>query len=430
MSGLAFAQAPPPWHPLRFLVSALVWGALAGAWLLLEGAPLLHSVHAPATIALAHVFALGVLGNAMLGSLVQFLPVAAGSPLPLATAVPLLHVTFNLGVALLLPAIAWGAAVCGLFAAPLLLLTLALFAALVLVAVVRGAGSRSVRAGIGLAATALLITIGLGTALLAARLGWIAPFARPLTGLHASFGLLGWVLGLLAAVGTVVVPMLQGTRTLSSRGQWTWLCLLTGILLAMALLEIAGPASPAWLPWVLAALPLLLFATTVIILQRHAPHRRGPVLRRFWALGALALGSTLPVLLWHGQALLAGVLVLAVGFPALVLGMLMEITGFLAWIELRRRAPRGTRVPGVGSLFDEQSKRRAWWLHTTAALALAGACILPVLARPAGLLVLLAWLYTLFALGRCWHSAMHWLPVAASRQADAATSAAGKQTPV
>src|SRR5690606_16260204 len=139
-----------------------------------------------------------------------------------------------------------------------------------------------------------------------------------------------------------------------SRGQWTWLCLLTGILLAMALLEIAGPASPAWLPWVLAALPLLLFATTVIILQRHAPHRRGPVLRRFWALGALALGSTLPVLLWHGQALLAGVLVLAVGFPALVLGMLMEITGFLAWIELRRRAPRGTRVPGVGSLFDEQ----------------------------------------------------------------------------
>lgn len=151
MSSLAFAQAPPPSYPLRFLATSLLWGALAGAWLLAGGDALLLSVHAPATIALVHVFTLGLLGNAMLGSLVQFLPVAAASPLPLARGVAPLHATFNLGVVLLLPAIATHSILCGMLAAPLLLGTLALSAGAVLVAVVRGSGARAVRIGIGLA---------------------------------------------------------------------------------------------------------------------------------------------------------------------------------------------------------------------------------------------------------------------------------------
>ncbi len=413
MSGLAFAQAPPPSHPLRFLATALLWGALAGAWLLAGGGAFLVSPHAPATIALAHVFALGVLGNAMLGSLVQFLPVAAASPLPLARGVPLLHVAFNLGVGLLLPAIAGNAAACGLVAAPLLVAALASCACAVLVAVVRGSGMRAVRCGIGLAAAALLVTIVLGAALLAMRLGWMAPATRPLLGLHASFGLLGWALGLLAAVGTLVVPMLQGTRPVPSAWLWGWLALLNGVLLA----AVAGIALPQPLPRVMPMLPLMLFAAAVIVLQQRAPHRRGPMLRRFWALGSLSLAGAALAMPLPGHGLLAGALVLAVGFPALVLGMLIEIAGFLAWIELRRRMPRGTRVPGVGSLFAESHKRRAWWLHAAAALALAAACLQPQLARAAGALVLLAWLHAAFALWRCWRSATAWQPAPSPPQA-------------
>lgn len=408
MSGLAFAQAPPPSHPLRFLATAPLWGALAGAWLLTGGDALLLSLHAPATIALAHVFALGVLGNAMLGSLVQFLPVAAGSPLPLAHGVPLLHVAFNLGVALLLPAIAGHSTICGMLAAPLLPGTLAVSAGAVLVAVARGSGTRAVRCGIGLAAVALLVTIGLGAALLSMRLGWLAPTV-PLTGLHASFGLLGWVLGLLAAVGSMVMPMLQGVRSIPSPWLWGWLALLCAVLLA-AVVDGIGVALPMPRVRALPAMPLLLFSCVVIALQLRAPHRRGTVLRRFWALGGAALAGAAPAMLLPGHGLLAGVLVLAVGFPALVLGMLMEIAGFLAWIELRRRMPRGTRVPGVGSLFGESPKRHAWWLQVAAALALAAACLWPELARAAGALVLLAWLHAAFVLWHGWRSAMAWQP--------------------
>ncbi len=408
MSGLAFAQAPPPSHPLRILATSLLWGAVAGAWLLVAGDNLLLSPHAPATLALTHVFTLGLLGNAMLGSLVQFLPVAAGSPLPLVRGVAPLHATFNLGVMLLLPAMAAHSAACGVLAVPLLLGTLALAAGAVLVAVARGSGARTVRTGIGLAAASLLAALALGAALLSMRLGWLVP-ARPLTAAHAGFGLLGWVLGLLAAVGGVVMPMLQGVRCIAPAWRWGWLVLLAGVMLAAAA-DGLGATLPAAGSRTLATLPLLLFAATVIALQRRAPHRRGTMLRRFWALGSVALSGGALALWLPGRELLAGTLVIAVGFPALVLGMAMEITGFLAWIALRRRLPRGVRVPGVGRLFDERHKRRVWWLHAAASLSLALACVLPGLARLAGALLLLAWLGAAWALWGCWRAASTWHP--------------------
>ena len=40
MSGLAFAQAPPPSVPMRFLATALAWGAVAGGGLAWHGSVL------------------------------------------------------------------------------------------------------------------------------------------------------------------------------------------------------------------------------------------------------------------------------------------------------------------------------------------------------------------------------------------------------
>ncbi len=37
MSGLAFASAPRPSLPMRFLIAALAWGAVAGLWLAWQG---------------------------------------------------------------------------------------------------------------------------------------------------------------------------------------------------------------------------------------------------------------------------------------------------------------------------------------------------------------------------------------------------------
>jgi len=406
MSGLAFAQAPPPSLPMRFLATALAWGGVAGLWLAWHGEAALLSRWTPATLVLVHVFALGLLGNAMLGSLVQFLPVAAGSPLPCMRLVPGLHVAFNLGLALLLATLAMSSHALAVPAALLLGGSLALFAPLALAAVVRGNGARVVREGIGLAALALLATALLGLLLLAARTGWRAPAAPGVVDMHAAFGVIGWAMGLLAAVGGVTLPMLQGTRAPPAAASRAWqiaLLLTVSIVVAARAGVLAAEAAR------IAAWPFVVFAMAVFVLQARAPHRRNAKLRAFWQAGCAALLLAGMLAPWPAiPVMLTGALILGVGLPLPVVGMAMEITGFLTWIALRQRVPRGVRVPGVGSLFDETRKRRAFVIQAIAGALLVAAVAMPALARITGLVVTLAYAVSLHALLRCWRLSMTW----------------------
>ena len=406
MSGLAFASAPRPSLPMRFLVAALAWGAVAGLWLAWQGEITLLSRWTPATLVLVHVFALGLLGNAMLGSLVQFLPVAAGSPLPGTRVVPWLHAAFNAGLVLLLATFAASSHALALPAGGLLGGSLAIFVLLALVAVIRGKGARVVREGIGLALLASIATAALGLLLLAARTGWRGPAAAGMVDVHAAFGVIGWVLGLLAAVGGVTLPMLQGTRALPTPALRTWqiaLVLTLGIGVATQAGVLPGGA------WRLAAWPPAAFALAVCVLQARAPHRRNPVLRRFWQAGCACLFAASLLALRPDVPLVPlGVLVLGVGLPLLVVGMALEITAFLTWIALRQRVPRGVRVPGVGSLFEEADRRRAFVLHAVAGAWLVAAAFAPALARSAGLAIALAYAVSLHGQWRCWRQAATW----------------------
>ena len=406
MSGLAFASAPRPSLPMRFLIAALAWGAAAGLWLAWQGEIALLSRWTPATLVLVHVFALGLLGNAMLGSLVQFLPVAAGSPLPGTRVVPWLHAAFNAGLVLLLATLAVSSHALALPAAGLLGGSLAIFALLALVAVIRGKGARVVREGIGLALLALIATAALGLLLLAARTGWRGPAAAGMVDVHAAFGVIGWVLGLLAAVGGVTLPMLQGTRALPVPALRTWqVASMLTLGIAVATLADVVPGSA----WRLAAWPPAAFALTVYVLQARAPHRRNPVLRRFWQAGCACLFAASLLALRPDVPLVPlGVLVLGVGLPLLVVGMALEITAFLTWIALRQRVPRGVRVPGVGSLFEEADRRRAFVLHAVAGAWLVAAAFAPALARGAGLAIALAYAVSLNGQWRCWRQAVTW----------------------
>lgn len=406
MSGLAFASAPLPSLPIRFLMVALAWGAAAGLWLAWHGEVALLSRWSPVTLVLVHVWALGLLGNAMLGSLVQFLPVAAGSPLPGTRVVPWLHAAFNAGLVLLLATLATSSHTLALPAAGLLGGSLAIFALLALLAVIRGEGARVVREGIGLALLALIATAALGLLLLAARTGWRGPAAAGMVDVHAAFGVIGWVLGLLAAVGGVTLPMLQGTRAppvaASRAWQIAWMLTL-GIGVATLTDVVPGSAGR------IAAWPLAAFALAVYVLQARAPHRRNLVLRRFWQAGCACLfAASLLALRPEVPLVPLGVLVLGVGLPLLVVGMALEITAFLTWIALRQRVPRGVRVPGVGSLFGDAERRRAFVLHAVAGALLVAAAFAPALARAAGLAIALAYAVSLHGQWRCWRQAATW----------------------
>ena len=396
MTRLALEQGPQTSLPCRFLLSAPPWGVAGGVLLCVDGRSLLLTRWHPATLALVHVYTLGVLGNVMFGSLLQFLPVAAGVRVhALARLGPLLHVLLNLGVLLLVSGLYAGWTPALIAAGVVLPLTFALLCAMTLPGLVAAVGQRLQRVGFGVALGSALLTALLGGGL-ALHLGGgpaMSLLVPALVDVHASWGVLGWVIVLLGTVTPVVMPMFQGTASVPAPIHATWL---GGLLLAL----LAGTwwrlgAGDGAVPRLAFIVCVLLFASAGLWLQWHAPRpRRGP-LWWSWRAGLVILllaASTLSAPVREGR--LAAALGLGVALPLLVNGMLLEIVVFLGWIELHRRIGRGVQLPGVQRLLPDREKYRALLLQLPLAVLLPAAVLWPLswLARSAGLAMLLAWL--------------------------------------
>lgn len=391
MTRLAMQQAPAPATPRWFLRWASLWGMAAGLLLAVDGDIALASRWGGATLALVHALALGVLGNAMFGSLLQFLPVAAAVRVRGGrTAALLLHALLNLGALLLVLALRRTAPLSPYWGGLLLLAAFALLAVLLLPGLIRAGGQTLLRWGVGCAVAGGLVAALLGLALTLTVAGiWRLPL-QPLTDAHAGWGVLGWVLALLVAVARVVMPMFQGVGAVSARVQAAWQLALYVLLLIALVLALRGAPAPALR--VGAGLLVLAAALGGLLLQSRAPRLRRTPLTYSWMAGFAALAAAACALLAGGAAnlLLAGVLSLAIGLPLLVGGMQLEIFAFLGWIDLQRRCGRGVHLPGVQLLLPARDKFIVLALHGLSAAALLAATAQPALARLAGGALLLA----------------------------------------
>ncbi len=392
MARLALDQAPVVSLPRRFLCSMPIWGALAGLLLLIDGDNLLRSRWHPGTLALVHTVTLGVLGNAMFGSLLQFLPAAAGVPLRGGRLGACMHVALNAGAMSL---------VCGFYVASSLLLTLAglllplaflALAGIVLPALCRAVGQRLLRTGVGASLVSGLATAVLGGALALCGSGRLSLVMPPWVDVHAALGVLGWVVLLLASVGRVVMPMFQGTGVPPVKWHAAWLVGLVLLLPLAAASHLVGLGDGGLLS--ILAFFGLSFALVLAWLQRRTTRaRRGP-LWWSWRVGAIALVASAAALAWQGRVpLLAAALALGVALPLLVVGMALEIVAFLGWIELHRRVGRGVQLPGVQRLMPARERGAAVIALAVAGIAVALATIYPAawLAHAAGLIQCGAW---------------------------------------
>lgn len=382
MVALAPERAPTASLPLRYLRMVPVWGVIAGIVILFQGADIFTSRWAPATIALVHVFTLGVLGNAVLGSLLQFLPAVADvRPLALERLGLILPVLFNVGTAGLVGGLMlWP----GLlpWSAPVVAASLGVFATSALLGFRHGSGSGVLRLGLFVALCALLLTAVLGWLLAWGRAGLIVLPMAPLIDSHATTAVFGALLLLSGIVGSVVLPMFQGTAAVPTCWLAGWMALLVGAIATAIGLRTIGRIGGEAMVWLLAA-PCVCFSVAMLYLQRRAVHRRNPNLTAFWRWAAVTLLAAALVAVENtrspgpGRDVLVGALVLGVALPALVIGMWLEITVFLAWLELQRRRPRGHRVPGVTVLLPDAAKSRLLRLHLLAGVMLLGAAAWP-----------------------------------------------------
>lgn len=415
MARLTLESAPPACLPRRFLRASPAWGVVAGVLMLWHGHALLASRWAPSTLALVHVFVLGVLGSAVLGSLAQFLPVVAGiQPRWPDHCRRVLPGLYQCGVAGLIG---------GFLAWPWLLAPSAILLCLLIAVFVLGAlaGARPdgrqarLRLGLAVSLSNLLATAVLGLLLSLVLAGSAALPLAVLTDLHAGLGLVGTLILLIGTVGSVVMPMFQGTAPVSDQTLAQWIAGLGVALLLAGGLRFVGRVDLALLA---ISLPGLVLGSYVLVAQVHAPRRRNPALGGFWRLGAVALVGAWVAVVWpsSGDAaakhLAFGVLLIGIALPALVTGMLLEIWAFLAWLDLHRRYPRQRGLPSVDALLPERLKRVVLGLHVLAALALllAVAWRSQATAVFAGAALVLAHGATLGALLRVEQGARHALP--------------------
>ncbi len=393
MVKLAVDESPAGSLPRRFLLSAPLWGMFAGTILMCQGESLLRSRWQPGTLALVHVFTLGVLGNAMFGSLLQFLPAAAGVHVHGGTKHGhALHALFNIGTLLLVTGLLCGWQT-GIRVAGLLLpAAFLLLGAMTLPGVLAGTGQRLLLGGIGMALVAALITALLGGCLVLLLDGHLHIPLLFLVNVHASWGTLGWIVLLLASVARIVMPMFQGTTMVSGAAQAIWTVSLLLALCAGSWRALAYD-DMSWLKLAL-VVHVTAFASTALWLQGRSPRsRRGPLLRS-WQLGlSVLLMASSALLLGTRDGLLAGALGFGIALPFLVNGMSLEIVAFLGWIELHRRVGRGVQLPGVQRLLPERDKTRALLVQIPMAVLLPAAVLYPQawLARAAGLAMAVGW---------------------------------------
>lgn len=398
---LSFENAPPFAAPLRFFLTAPLFAVLAGLLLAVLGPDALVSRWTPGALALTHLITIGFMLQAMVGALIQVLPVVAGAnlqrPILVATIV---HLGLTLGTLLLAAGFVLGAPVLIKIAAGLLLLAVLVFLLAGAEALYGVPSTSPTIRGLKLALSGLLGVVGLGAALaMAFAHGWAWPMLL-LTDLHAAWGLGAWAGILLASMAYVVVPMFQLTPGYPARPSWWFpITLMLAIILWSQAVLLDWPLVILFSQLLTAAAGIA-FAALTLYLQSQRRRAKSDATSRYWQLGlvtsifALILLST--VALWPdatGQAWTVGfgVLILAGGFVPFICGMLYKIVPFLSWLHLQNLGQMKVAAPPMNKILSDADGMRQMQAYAAAFALLVLAVIWPEpLARVAGLAFALA----------------------------------------
>jgi hypothetical protein len=404
MTRLSLQLAPKLDIPRRFLAVVPLWGIVGGLLLLLDGTAVAESRWHPATVAVTHVFTLGVLANTLFGSLLQFLPAAMGAALNREAALSLpTWILLNGGTVLLTTGFRASNPALLPIGGMSLAFAFVLLGVMTLPGLLSATHAKLVRAGIAGGIIAGVVTMSLAVLLVGALSGhWQVP--HPLVvvaNVHATWGIAGWLLLPTASVASIVMPMFQGTAAPPEKARLLWLVATVGTLIIGTVLYcLRGESLVLRIGTTLCATG---FAGGVLILQWRSEHRRNPVLREFWATGAGALLVAAVASTFDVDETRVGLLVIAGALPLFTVGMQLQITAFLAWLDLQRRSGGGHRLPSVQRLLDDSLQRRVLRAQQIAgglvASALVGAA--PYLIRAAGLAFAVTFLLLGFAQHTC-----------------------------
>lgn len=406
MHMMSFEQAPPISVPMRFFLTAPVFGMLAGFVLLWVGPDALIVRWAPPTLAIAHLMTVGVMLQIMCGALLQFIPVATGGniwrpnwiahvvhPISSLAAIVLAAGFFNSNPVLLE------------VGASLFVVSLGVYGLAVGFAVFRTPAKNPTIVALRLAIVGLAATVGSGAILVETLQGRTRISVPQLAGVHAAWGLVGWALMLLMGVSFFVVPMLQMTPPYPKRLQQGVPPLLF-VLLALCSAQLGWDTPRLWTSLEFAAVVLAAaaYALTTLWLRKQRQRKARDPTQQFFRLAMaciLLAGASWALLAWRGPsaqtspaALWLGALILQGVFASALCGMLYKIAPFATWMRLQKLDSTMSTKLNTRTLLPESQITLQLRLHGLALLALLAATVFPDLTRLAGVLTIAsyAWL--------------------------------------
>lgn len=417
--GLSLNTIPPALTPLRFFLAAPFFAVLAALLILYHGPQIWTSRWSFSILALTHLLTLGFMLMIMIGALYQFIPVMIGRLIPGGNRLAaLIHVLLIIGVVSLTSAFLTQIDGFYWFALVSLGISLSLFCLSLLPLLIAKLNDHLIVFLIRILFFVLLITIGLGLLML---LAYSYPESdiiyRLYTDRHALWGLIGWVVLLIMAVSSQVVPMFFVTPEFSVR----YLKLLSlFILLTLSVISVEAEwLLSGELIYLMLSLELVFFSVYTLRLINQRKRKLVDVTINFFRLSVLSLliviaywwifylcsdalsemnsqfELTLGLLLIYGLALSA------------IIGMLQKIVPFLIYLNLQSlsfKHPQAMSVkPGLvlhmKQVISAEQSQTQFILHINSFILLIISIYWPQLVWIAGLAMLVnfVWLaYVLF----------------------------------
>jgi hypothetical protein len=337
-TGLSLDQAPPYSAPIRFFLTAPLFGMLA-AILLLFFEDSLQSRYASEVIALTHLFTIGMLSMVMLGAMQQMLPVLAGVRLPYASKVAAIsHAFLVIGTLSMVAGIVSGNSIMMLIAVGalgigFLVIIGAIFKALLSVTFF----TPTIKA-ISTSLLMALITVLLGLHLLSGHaLQNISALHQLLSNIHIVLGVFGFAGLLIIGVSFQVLPMFYVTPEFKKFCLTFVVPVITFGLFLWIILNLIMPEFAYIAKGIIA---LFFFAFSTAVLKKMKERRRPLSDVTVWYWRSAALFLLFGTFIWSSSdwidfdvtlitALLIGSFILSI-----VSAMIYKIVPFLTWFHL------------------------------------------------------------------------------------------------
>ena len=357
-TGLSLDQAPPISAPVRFFLTAPLFGMLAALFIFFSDADVLSSRYALESIALTHLFTIGFFAMVMLGALQQMLPVLAGVSIPKAALVAgSSHALIIMGLLGMVGGLLFSLKILIFIATLLLGVGFAILLVGIFLAIKKVEFLTPTIRGMRWALFFAFVVVLLGMHLLSSYGRGVSSELHLLfANIHLLFGVFGFAGVLIMGVSFQVIPMFYVTPAFKEVYQ-KWLVLSVVMTLVLwALLSFMAED----LLWIAKMILVMVFGLFGYLVIKKMGERKRPIADitvYYWRLSGVMLITGMLLWLaktWIDQELDVMVAILIGGgfVMSVMIGMLYKIIPFLVWFHLNGMGYMS--IPSMGEMVHKK----------------------------------------------------------------------------